>query len=225
MEDWDVNFSPALKNCCCRSICQSCAVKLQHQPCALCRSPAPKSLAEIQARLRRHVENEVPEAITHFAAAHLNGKYGIKKSSKKAAKLYKRAVELGNVDAMVSLASLYVRGDGVKLDEKKAEQLLRMGADRGDARAQNNLACALIRNDPDWSDMKETQNEIFQLALLSAEQGYTQAEGLVGGAYLAGIGGVPQNLEEARRWLARAAAKGDEGAKDDLARLDAVTAR
>jgi hypothetical protein len=229
MEDWDVNVSSMLKTCCCRSICQSCAVKLhkQNQPCALCRSPAPKSLAEVQARLRRHVENEVPEAITHFAAAHLNGKYGIKKSSKKAAKLYKRAVELGNVDAMVSLASLYVRGDGVKLDEKKAEQLYRMAADRGDAIAQNNLACALIRND---RDMKETANEIsvsqeaFQLDLLSAEQGYTQAEALIGAFYLAGSG-VPQNLEVARRWLARAAAKGDEDAKRDLARLDAVTAR
>ena len=57
------------------------------------------------------------------------------KSSKKAAKLWKRAVELGNVDSMMNLGYLYEVGDGVKQDTRKALQLYRMGGDRGDANA------------------------------------------------------------------------------------------
>ena len=89
--------------------------------------------------IRRHVEDEVPEAIAHLAQAYQDGMYGLVKSSKKARKLYKRAVELGNVSAMLRLGCFYESGDGVKRDRKKAERLYRMAANRGEPDAQRNL--------------------------------------------------------------------------------------
>ena len=164
--------------------------------------------------LRRHVENDVPEAIVHLAECYRDGKMGLVKSAKKAAKIYKRAVELGSVDAMVALGLLYERGDGVKLDKKKAEQLLRLAADRGDAQAQLHLADLIFQNN-------DVDPEAFQYLKLSAEQGLTGAEGMLGLYYVRGFGGVGVDLEEARRWTARAAAKGNEQAKKLLARIDA----
>ena len=64
------------------------------------------------------------------------------RSGKKAEKLYKRAVELGDVDAMCFLGNLYVdtTPTGIKLDRKKAARLYRMAADRGHLAAQCHLA-------------------------------------------------------------------------------------
>ena len=142
---------------------------------------------------------------------YFHGLLGVVKSSKKAAKIYKRAVELGNVDAMVNLGCMYANGDGVKLDNKKATQLYRMAAVRGHAIAQKNLAQHLLRDGK--------REEGFKLLRLAAEQGLTLAETLVGACFVKGDG-VPANLEEARRWLGRAAAKGDQNATRLLQRLD-----
>jgi TPR repeat protein len=58
---------------------------------------------------------------------------------KKAAKILKRAVELGCVEAMTDLGHQYDNGIGVKMDINKGRQLYRMAADRGCAVAQHNL--------------------------------------------------------------------------------------
>ena len=155
--------------------------------------------------IRRHVENEVPEAMHVMACSYTFGSLGLKKSDKKAAKLYKRAVELGMVDSMVNLSQLYWDGAGVKVDEKKSIQLLRLAADRGNAVAQMRLGSRL--NDIGCQDL-ESQKEIVKYFTLAAEQGHPIAEVLVATFFMQGAKGVPKDYEEARRWLERAAAKG-----------------
>ena len=95
MEEWDVNEMPALRTCCCLEVCKSCEKKIwpMKAPCPLCRMPAPKSESEELARLRRHAENDIPEALKDLADIYRRGGFGLKVSLKKCAKLYKRAVE------------------------------------------------------------------------------------------------------------------------------------
>ena len=100
-----MNAGNMLRVCCCRKVCRSCEDKIE-AACPLCRLPPTKTDAEQLARLRRHVENEVPEAITHLGNAYREGRFGLVKSYKKAAKMYRRAVELGNVDAMAVLVGM-----------------------------------------------------------------------------------------------------------------------
>jgi hypothetical protein len=209
LEDWDVNANPVFRVCCCRRVCRSCEDKIENA-CPLCRLPCPKSNAEQLARLRRHVENDVPEAITHLGLAYRNGRYGLVKSDKKAAKIYRRAVELGNVEAMRHLGTLHVTGSGVKLD--KAERLFRAAADRGDAIAQSNLGL-LLRSE-------EKSEEAFRYFALAADQGYIAGETCLGICYQDGTG-TEVDLGKARYWFERAAAKGDALAIGHLARLDA----
>ena len=158
------------------------------------------------------MENEVPEAITHLGDSYQEGWYGLVKSDKKAAKIWKRAVELGDVEAMRHLAGWHNTGRGVKLDKKKAARLFRTAADRGSAVAQNNLACLL--------DAEKKYEESFRYFALAADQGYAKAENSLGCYYMGGYG-MEVDLGKSRYWLERAAAKGDEIAIKVLAGLDA----
>lgn len=168
--------------------------------------PASQSPQEELARIRRHVENEVPEAINYLGACYRDGDedLGIPKNCKKAAKLLKRAVELGNVDAMRDLGVMYSLGCGVKIDLKKAMQLDRMAIDRGDVIASYNLGCCLREN----GDF----DAAFRCFRAAADQGYRCAMVNVGNCYSGGSG-VQVDLDEAMRWYERAIAKGDETAR------------
>ena len=163
--------------------------------------PWAESDAEELARLRRHVENEVPEAITYLGNAYREGDLGLR-SDKKAVKLYKRAVELGDLDATLNLGYAYEHGLAVKMDLKKGVQLYRIAADRGDATAQCNVGNMLLKEETD-----ESQREAFEYLKLSAAQGFTGAIYMVGFCYVHGAG-TETDLAEARRWFERAAAKG-----------------
>ena len=202
LEKWDVNANPVFRGCCCRLLCASCEDKVGIA-CPFCHKPSPRSYAESLARVRRHVENEVPEAIHFLGTLYREGAAGLVKSDKKAAKLFKRAVELGSVNAMVDLAMLYYDGRGVKLDRKKSMQLDRMAAARGDASAECNLG-GLYRENGDL-------DSAFRYFRLAADKGYMEAEMNVGNCYLTGAG-VQADIDEAERWYKRAASKGDEKA-------------
>ena len=211
LEEWDVNATHVFRVCCCRKVCQSCEDKIGNE-CPLCRLPRAKDHAELLAQLRRHVENEVPEAITCLGDAYRLGRFGLVKSDKKAAKIWKRAVELGDVEAMKHLGELYRDGLGVKLDKKKALQLFRMAADRGDAFAQSNLG-ALLHSE-------KKVEEAFRYFVLAADQGYAFGEYNLGCCYRDGES-TEVDLGKARYWFERAAAKGDALATKRLADLDA----
>ena len=209
-EDWDANEHNYLQICCCRRVCGSCYDKVYGKPCPLCRTPWPESDAEQLARLRRHVENEVPEAINFLGNAYRDGDLGLR-SDKKAVKLYKRAVELGDVDAMVNLGYAYDNGEGVKMNKKNGRQLYQMAADRGHANAQFNLAHMLLEEQYD-----ESQREGFEYLKLSAAQGFANAIYIIGWCHEHGRGGVEGDRAEAKRWYQRAAAKGNKGAIEAL---------
>jgi len=212
LEEWDVNDPGMLRVCCCRRVCRSCNDKIGNA-CPMCRVPCAED-AEALAQVRRHVENEVPEAITCLGNAYQFGHFGLVKSDKKAAKIYRRAVELGNMDAIVFLGELYQFGEGVKLDKKKAERLFRAAADRGDASAQTSLA-ALLKSEKKFE-------EAIRYYALAANQGFTFAEVNLGCCYRDGQG-TEVDLGKARYWFERAAAKGNEKAiaNLNLAALDA----
>ena len=172
-------------------------MKIGPNPCPLCRAPYARSQAEIVARIRRNVEKGVPEAINDLGVAYLKGEEGLAINLRKAAKLFKRAVEAGNVDAMVNLGHMYIKAEGVKQDKEKAMQLFQMASDRGDAVAQNNIGALLLHED---------KKAAFPFYLLAAKQGMTIAEFNVACMYMNGKG-VDEDHHEALRWLKRVAAK------------------
>ena len=166
LEDWDVNKVPFFRPCCCRYICSSCEDQIDiEEPCPLCRAPYPQSDEALLALIRRHVENDQSDAMIRLAVAYEKGEYGLLKSDKKAAKIYKRAAELGNANAMLDLGCLYYHGsdDGVKRNWKKAIEMYRRSAQLGVATAQWHLSDLLNRkNELDearrWCRLAAAQN-------------------------------------------------------------------
>ena len=219
-EEWDVNdtrLHSHIRHCCCRLVCSTCSDKISDdETCPLCRLKGPKTDAEQLAMIRRHVENEVPDAIAYLASCYERGLLGLVKNEKKAAKIYKRGVELGNVSSMIQLGNLYAHGAGVKeKDEEKAMKLWRRAADRGSALAQAKVSTLFIESDP---------IEAHRWMKLSAQQGYTAAEYLLGQWLLESshhieIDFVDSFRDKAKHWLARAAAKGHEKAIKALKEL------
>ena len=99
------------------------------------------------------------------------------------------------------------------MNEDKAVQLSREAADRGHAVAQLKLGWELL-----GAKNKEKEQEGFRYIWLAAKQGLMDAEFILGDISSCGD---EANLDEAKVWLARAAAKGHEQAKTRLAKLDA----
>ena len=114
------------------------------------------------------MENDVPDAIDYLGQIYRDGYYGLVRSEKKAVKIFKRGVELGDVSAMVNLGVAYYLGEGVKVDWKKAKQLHRMAADRGSAVAQRNVGTICEDKEGDISEARKWY-------ALSAAQGYKNA--------------------------------------------------
>ena len=212
LEDWDVNIPQGETTfCCCQRVCDSCADKIAGKSCPLCHMPAPKTRQEHVARLRRHVENDVPEAVNVMGCGYRFGVNGFPQNHKKAAKIFKRGVELlGSAEAAMNLARMYQEGEGVKRDSARAYQLYGIAADGGLAHGQLMYSY--------WSGLSD--DEAFGYVSRAAAAGLTLAEGRLAAFYFAGKG-VETDYDEARRWFAVAAAKGNEAAKRSLADMDA----
>jgi len=216
LEDWDVNGVQSIRVCCMRKICGTCCDKLAltNAACPLCREPLPSTHAEVHAYLQPHVDKEVPEAVSYLGEMFEYGKNGYPKNAYVAALVYKRAVELGAVDAMARLAVLFLRGEGVTADTEKALELNRQAAARGHSVAQINVAHILSKTSGD-------RDEIFRFTKLAADQGFTDAETNLAQLFEDGFG-VEKDLAEAMRWYARAAAKGNGKAIAAVAKLKSL---
>ena len=222
LEDWDVNIRHKIMACCCKEICSPCLKKLVSEslPCPLCRAPFPDSDEEQLARLRRNVENGIPAAICQLAQLYAKGAPGLKASHKKAARLYQRAADLGDVMAMCNLGCSYMKGLGVKIDMRKGINYSRMAAKRGCADANYNLGICMHTG----TGVARDDAEACRLMRLAADTGYTNAQFGLGVAYVNGSG-VARDVAEGCRWFERAAAKGHEEARAGLARIRASLLR
>ena len=218
-EDWDENLAPYIRFCCCKYVCRSCDRKWggEDAPCPICRTPWPKSIDKQLAMLRSKVESDNPAAISSLGSFYADGDLGLVPSLKKAARLFQRAADLGDVLAMYNLGAAYLKGEGVKLDKKNMVKYFRMAADRGHARAQFNLGCCYH----EAVGVAQDYAEAMRFLKMAAEQGFTQAEYHLGIIYTSGEG-VMLDDAEATRWIERAAAKGHEDAKAALALVHAL---
>lgn len=136
----------------------------------------------------------------------------------KAAELFRRAREQGDLDATYSLAFLYRAGQGVAQDDKLAAELLREAADQHHLPAMVDYAITLFNGrgvDPD-------EPGAASYLLRAAWRNAPVAQNRLARMYVAGRG-VRQDLVEAMKWhiLARANGLKDEFLDAQLPKLTA----
>jgi TPR repeat protein len=87
-----------------------------------------------------------PRALGLFYA---DGRGGLPKDEREAARLYKLAAGQGHADGQANLGFFYAEGrGGLPKDEREAARLFKLAADQGDADAQRALKSLAAKNKP-----------------------------------------------------------------------------
>ncbi len=155
------------------------------------------------------------DAMVHLGYAYEDGKV-VRVDPVQAATWYQRAADAGNSEGMSSLAVLFESGNGLPQDYQRAAQYYRQAADAGDARGYLGLGSLMARG----AGMRADPAQAVRLFQLAADKGSALALRNLGLMYEAGQG-VPANRTKALDYLRKAAAAGDDGARDELERLGA----
>lgn len=161
-------------------------------------SAAEKGLAEAQCELG------------HMYAEGL----GVTQDPEKSEHWYRMAANQGDIDAMVSLGTMYYSGVedyGIHKDFNTAFHYYSDAAYAGDADAQLYLAYMYLRGEGTEQDLEKA----FEWTEKSAEQGFAQAQNELGRAYEQ----MKQDYNKAIEWYKKAAAQGFQEAQQNLDRL------
>lgn len=159
-----------------------------------------------------------PDALYALGRAYESGKDG-KRDYEKAVSCYRRAAELGHIEAQYHLGAAYEWGFGVKVNYEKAMYWYRKAAEQGDACGQYLLAVRICKQSK-GNEMEYLKAvEWYQKA---AEQGYIPAQSALSEMYERGTG-VKQDYEKAVCWsqeayrlTCQAAERGDSDAQYSL---------
>ncbi len=127
---------------------------------------------------------------------------------------YRRAAQLGNIEAQYNVGRIYYNGDGVPEDKAQAAEWFRQAAEQGHVRAQH--ALGVMNNQGDGVPEDKVLAALW--FTLSAEQGYAPSQSSLGERYFQGEG-VPQDYAQAVQWYTRAAVQDDAYAQYRLSHM------
>jgi len=107
--------------------------------CLFCRTPHPKTDADVLAMIQARVEKKDPEAMNCLGDQYYKGYLGLQKDLRQALELFREAAELGSIAALFNLGVVYSRGDGVEQDSEKAAEFYKKAAMQGHVESRTNL--------------------------------------------------------------------------------------
>lgn len=146
------------------------------------------------------------------AQVELGGMYaeglGVTLDLKKSEHWYRMAANQGDIDAMVSLGTIYYSGGedyGIRKDFNKAFHYYSNAAHDGDSEAQLYLAIMYLRGE----GVERDYEKAFEWTEKSAKQGYAPAQNELGKAYEQ----MKQDYNKAIEWYKKAAAQGYQDAQ------------
>lgn len=144
-----------------------------------------------------------PEATFKLGYCYQLGVGGLKKDSRKAVEFYNKAIDKGQVKAMVSLGVLTLDGDGVIKNEIAAFDLFSKANDKGDAIAKYHVGCCYF----DGRGVRQNRDLAISLFKDASEMKCVAAHLELATCYERGIV-VERNVEQVVRLLTKASAGG-----------------
>lgn len=171
----------------------------------------PASAPEAAKWLRLAALQDNVSALNALADLLRSGATGLEPDRIEALRLSRRAVELGSVDAMVTVAGMLRDGIGTEKDPDAAARLLQEAAEKGNAVAATNLGWMVARGQGGKPDLAAA----LQWYTRGAKSGDAGAMRLLGNAYLEGQG-TEQNAQLGFEWIEKSARAGDAWAQNQM---------
>lgn len=141
---------------------------------------------------------------------------GVGRDVEVAAYWYEKAAEQGVPEAQFQYALLLLQQSSKNSTEYlQATELMKTAADGGNGQAQFNYAQLLLSQRPGSAG----QVSAFKYFKSAAENGVVDAQYALSQYYLQGTGNVPVDVNEARRWLVKAAAQNFDTAQLELGNM------
>ncbi len=119
---------------------------------------------------------------------------GVERDVDKAAQLFLKAAEMGNVDAMAYMGTCYIYGEGVEENRTEALKWVTLAAKGGDEASMITLASYYEDEDPETS---------FKWVKRAAELGNIDAMSWLAYCYSEGVG-TEKDAAKAKEWHRRA---------------------
>jgi len=135
---------------------------------------------------------------------------GVPQDDPEAAKLFRKAAELGNAPAQANLGFMYLEGRGVSKNLTTAFEWTQRSADQGYVVGEMNLGILYLEGKGTTPDPQKG----IEMLKMAAEHGLVEAQGRLALAYL-GVE-TPEGDAAALKWLSTAAEHGDKKSSDVL---------
>ncbi len=143
-------------------------------------------------------------AMAQLGNFYRDGRQGLTRDFALAKQWYEKGADLGNLDALSGLATLYERGWGVAADPAHAVVLYKRAAEGGDSCGMNNLGLAYAAG---IGGLQRDLDQALAWYRRAAAIGNTFSMTNIGGLYASGKS-VPRDDAEAVKWYQRAVAGG-----------------
>lgn len=168
---------------------------------------------EARALFEKAAAKNQSEALYNLAVMSMQGQI---QDFRKAADLFRRSMEAGNIEAIYALSMLYKDGSGVPQDRAMATQLLHRAADEKLVPAMVDYAIALFNG----TGTEKNEEEAAKYFIKAASLNNPVAQNRLARLYVVGRG-VKPDLVEAMKWhvLARANGLPDDWLEEKLRTL------
>lgn len=143
-------------------------------------------------------------AMSQLGNFYRDGRNGLPRDFAQAKQWYEKGADLGNLDALSGLATLYERGQGVSPDPAHAVVLYKRAAEGGDSRGMNNLGLAYFAG---IGGLAQDTGKALDWYRRAAAIGNPYSMTHIGNAYASGKG-VRRDDAEAVKWYQKAVAGG-----------------
>ena len=191
---------------------------------ALGQPPVPREAIVWLRRAAGQADEDNPHALHELALLHENVDNGVVAPDAVLARnLFMQAAQLGYTPSQVRLGDIYANGLlGCPVDARASIGWHTLAANKGDGHSELALSGWFLTGAS--GVLQQSDTEAYLWARRAAGKGISKAEYAVGYYTEAGIG-VAADIDEARRWYARAAAQGDARAQRRLADIRASLPR
>jgi TPR repeat protein len=177
----------------------------------IARPPLPTNAESLRLKLSADQGNSDAQATLGFF--YLEGRGGLTRDDREAARLFKLSADQGNAAGQANLGVVYRDGRGLTKDDREAARLFKLSADQGNASGQTNLGFFYLEG---RGGLTRDDREAARLFKLSADQGNADGQANLGFFYLEGRGGLTRDDREAGRLFKLSADQGNASGQANL---------